>query len=124
MEENIRKIGSKAGNVVEVDFVGDVWRGFIRIKVEVHITQPLCPGVFLLHDNLNDLWIILKSEKLVEVCNKCGLIGHAERHCDGNMPCLQNPLGHLFKAFGPWLRANNDESLLEVYVVPHSLNSN
>lgn len=90
----------------------------------MHITQPLCPAVFLLHDNLSDLWISLKYEKLVEVCYKCGLIGHEERHCDGNLPRLQNPLGHLFKAFGRWLRADNDESLLEVYAVPHSPNSN
>jgi len=40
-EENLRKIGSHASIVSEVDVVGDggsVWKKFIRIKVEVDLS--------------------------------------------------------------------------------------
>lgn len=70
-KSNLQMIGALAGNVIEVDFVGKgggVWKKFIRIKVEVNVANPIAPGFFLPRENLLDLWIGLKYEKLADVC--------------------------------------------------------
>jgi hypothetical protein len=84
------------------------WRRFIRLRIEVDITKPLIPGVFLPRPELNDLWIGLKYEKLPEVCFRCGLIGHDSRFCGANHRKLSNQFGEKFIAYGPWLRSENE----------------
>ena len=49
-EENIKKIGSKAGPVIDVELIGDLvgtWKKFIRVRAEVNIANSLFPGIFL-----------------------------------------------------------------------------
>lgn len=110
-EENLRNIGAKIGNVVELDVTGEgggEWRRYSRIRIEVDYTKPLLPGVFLPCPNLNDLWIGLKYEKIYEICYKCGIITHEEKLCQGDTFYLQNPHGVTFFATGSWLKPEND----------------
>ena len=119
---NIRRLGEKAGKVVEVDFAGEgdgSWRRFIRIQVEVDLLQPLMPGIFLPRNNLPYLWISLRYEKLADVCYRCGIIGHEARACGGKMFCIRNPFGHNFTASGPWLRAESNTSPPEIFLDPN-----
>ncbi|KAL0014282.1 hypothetical protein SO802_001351 [Lithocarpus litseifolius] len=120
--ENIRKLGEKAGKVLEVDLVGESsgsWKRFIRVQVEVDILQPLMPGVFLPRGDLPTIWIGLKYEKLADVCYRCGLVGHESRYCQGNAFLLRNPFGSDFAAAGPWLRAENNAIPSEAFSKPN-----
>ena len=104
MEENLRKIGSKMGSVIEMDLIGDPgggWRKFFRIKVEVDVSNPLIPGVFPPWPNRSDVWIALEYEKIVDLCYQCKIIGHDQKSCSSMMFQLQNRSGNFFKAAGP-----------------------
>ena len=119
---NLRRLGEKAGKVVEVDYAGEgdgSQRRFIRIQVEVDLFQPLMPGIFLPRNNVPHLWISLRYDKLVDVCYRCGIIGHESRACLGKTFCIRNPFGHDFTASGPWLRAENNTSPLNLFLVPN-----
>ncbi|KAK7831120.1 hypothetical protein CFP56_027639 [Quercus suber] len=105
-EENLRENGSNVGEVFEVNVVGDeggVWKRFTHIKVEVKVSLPLCPGVFLPRANLEDLWTNLNYEKLADVCYKCGRISHDEQFCLEEEFVLFNNHGLRLNTAGPWL---------------------
>lgn len=88
IEDNLRKIGSRLGEVIEVNLVGEpdgAWKKFIRIRVDIPVGKPLLPNLFLPQPNKPDSWIGLKYEKHADVCYKCGVIGHEERVCTGTI---------------------------------------
>jgi hypothetical protein len=77
--ENVELIGGKAGLVLEVDFSEEPryqWQRFVRCRVNVNVSGPLCLGIFLPQNDRNDIWISLKYERLPEFCYQYGVIGH------------------------------------------------
>ena len=113
-ENNLKRIGSHLGQVLEADIVDDPsgsWKKFLRVQVDIPIEKPLLSGFFLPRLNKSNIWIGFKYEKLANICYKCGIIGHEERSCEGNLFQLCNPKGTSFNATSPWLRARNDDYL-------------
>lgn len=59
-EANLKLIDSRIGSVLEVDLAGEgggAWKKFIRLKVDIPISNPLLLGFYLPKPNRNDLWI-------------------------------------------------------------------
>jgi cell division septation protein DedD len=83
--------------------------------VEVDISVPLKPGMFLPRNELDDVWIGLKYEKMPEFCYKCGLIGHEVNGCYSAATYISNQFDHKFPAFGPWLRSDNEDRPPGIY---------
>ena len=48
----------------------------LRVRVEVDISCPLVLGFLLEREQLPDLWIPFKFEKLGNFCFGCGMLGH------------------------------------------------
>uniref|UniRef100_A0A2N9FPE6 CCHC-type domain-containing protein n=1 Tax=Fagus sylvatica TaxID=28930 RepID=A0A2N9FPE6_FAGSY len=117
-KDYLTSIGQQAGHVLDVDLARNYphqWRRFVRIKIEVNIIIPLKSGIFLTRPGLKDLWIGLKYEKLLELCYKCGIIGHPEKECTMGITMLSNQYGIKLPAFGEWIRTENFREPPEVY---------
>lgn len=70
------------GKVVKIEgskeFGGD---GFIRVRVIVDITQPLCRGIVVTLENGMKTWVSFKYERLPNLCYWCGCVGHDDKDC-------------------------------------------
>ena len=47
---------------------------FVRVRVSVDITQPLCRGRVISLDNDKELWVSFKYERLPNLCYWCGCL--------------------------------------------------
>ena len=64
------------------------------------------------------MWIILKYERLPDVCFWCGSLGHIEAYCEKERATLSNEFGFKFPAFRDWLKADNDKIPPGIYEHP------
>lgn len=120
---NLTRIGNKVGTVIEVDLIGEPpprWFRFVRVRVEINISAPLSPSMFLPRLDLDDVWIGLKYEKLPDLCFICGIIGHDSNACTSMKKLITNSFGHKIPAFGPWMRSENEYMPPEIYAKPAS----
>ena len=77
---------------------------FMRVRVSVDITQPLCRGRVISLDNGKKLWVSFKYERLPNLCYWCGCLTHNDRDCAlwiESKGSLQNES----QQFGPWIKA-------------------
>lgn len=86
-----------------------IWRNNFRVQVEMDTSCPLVPGFPLERNQLPDLWVPFKYEKLGNFCFGCGLLGHDQRDCQDSGTQWFMREGVSFGFFGRWLHADNDE---------------
>lgn len=55
---------------------------FVRVRVTLNISKPLCRGRVITLDDRKDLWIPFKYELLPNLCYWCGCLTHDDRSCD------------------------------------------
>lgn len=55
---------------------------FIRVKVSVDITMPLCRGRLISLKDDKQLWVSFKYERLPNICYWCGRLMHDDRDCE------------------------------------------
>ena len=77
---------------------------FMRVRVTIDISQPLCRGRVISLDSGKELWVSFKYERLPNLCYRCGRLTHDDRDCD----LWVESEGSLFteaQQFGPWVKA-------------------
>ena len=63
-------------NTKESDSMGD---GFVRVRVIMDISKPLCRVRVVSLENGKELWVSFKYERLSNLCYWCGSLTHDDR---------------------------------------------
>ena len=79
--------------------------GFMRVKVLVDISQPLCRGKVLTLDDDKELRVFFRYERLPNICYWCGCLTHNDRDCEQWID-NEGTLDEADREFGPWIRAS------------------
>lgn len=99
-----RRLWANAGTVLEVlPPRGDYVQSFIRVRVQVDISEPLQRGVYMRTGNGGRQWIGFSYERLPVYCFLCEVMGHIERKCQLRFGEGFSDLGKNFP-YGEWLK--------------------
>ena len=78
---------------------------FMRVRVLVDISQPLCRGRVIAFDDSRERWVTFKYERLPNLCYWCRCLTHSDKDCDlwieseGTLPESE-------KQYGSWIKAS------------------
>ena len=78
-EKIYEAIGTMSRPEGNIEVEGD---GFVRVRVMVDISKPLCPGRVISLESGRELWVSFKYECLPNLCYWCGCLTHTNRDCD------------------------------------------
>ena len=103
--EVAEQICEAMGTVVKPENPNDSDGGsFIRVRVALNITLPLCRGRLLTLENDEAHWVSFRFERLPNVCYWCGCLTHPDKDCEKWIES-EGTLKKEDQHFGPWLRA-------------------
>ena len=77
---------------------------FIRVRVLVDISLPLCRGRIITLENGREHWVSFKYERLPNLCYWCGLLTHGDKDCIKWIES-EGSLQQKDQQYGSWLRA-------------------
>lgn len=81
--EIVDEIGETIGTVSRSEHSNDMVGGdFLRVRVEVDVTKPLCRALKIAINNTDVAWIAFKYEKLPNFCYWCGRVSHSNKECE------------------------------------------
>nr|XP_023915780.1 uncharacterized protein At4g02000-like [Quercus suber] len=99
-------IGKTLGIVEHVDAsaTGECRGRYLRVRIQLDITQPLCRGRMVNIGKAELQWVAFQYEKLSIFCYWCGLLNHDEKDCtlwfdSGETFCTEE------QQYGAWLCA-------------------
>ena len=102
IEEIVSIVGSVDSKASEAG-CGNAFN-FIRLRVAVNTSKPLCRGRKISMANGKEGWVSFKYERLPTICYWCGKLTHSDREC----PLWEKSRGTLRgrdQQFGAWLCA-------------------
>ena len=77
---------------------------FMRVRVSIDISLPLCHGRVLSLEDGSDVWVNFKYERLPNICYWCGCLTRSDRDCEVQINS-DGTLKSRDQEYGPWLRA-------------------
>ena len=80
--ESVEKISDVIGEVTQPTKAKDADGGnFLRVKVVVDLSLPLCHGRLILLENDKQIWVRFKYERPPNLCYWCGRLTHTDKDC-------------------------------------------
>ena len=77
---------------------------FIRVRVSINISLPLCRGRLITMEDEKEHWVSFKYERLPNLCYWCGRLTHTDKDCEKWFES-EGSLQTEHQQFGAWLRA-------------------
>jgi len=103
--ETAFNIGETIGPVIKPkDFGEMLGPNFMRVRVVVDISKPLCRGKKIYWDKDNEGWAAFMYERLLNICYWCGSVSHDDKDCSLWLRS-KGTLTIAEQQFGPWIRA-------------------
>ena len=98
------EIGSKLGEVVEVDVAesGVHWGKYLRVRVQLDVMKKLIWGKKITIKGGEQRWIMFKYEHLPNFCYRCEMLSRGLRDCSEGKEEVLSELPTL--QYGAWLR--------------------
>ena len=105
-KETGERIGRTLGEIEEVDIpeTANLLGKYIRVRVKVDTTQPLCRGRLVKFGGPTPVWVSCKYERLPIFCYWCGKLNHDEKDCGIWLRSRGTVQAH-DQQYGAWLRA-------------------
>ncbi|KAK7858424.1 uncharacterized protein CFP56_012316 [Quercus suber] len=87
-----KEVGSRLGVVKEVEHRRrqDELNYFMRVRVALPISKPICKGSFIAGSNGERHWVMFKYERLPLFCYYCGMLGHDIKNCAAHFAVTKN----------------------------------
>lgn len=99
-------LGESLGLVAESRDKAELRGGnFLRVRVAIDISEPLCHGRRVAFDDDNEGWVSFKYERLPNICYWCGHLTHDDKDCTLWLRS-KGTLSNSEQQFGLWLRAS------------------
>lgn len=81
--ETAIEIGESIGEVIMPQDVSEMCGGtFMRVRVSVDITRPLCQGRKVNFEEDLEGWVSFQYERLPNICFWCGMLSHDDKECE------------------------------------------
>ena len=103
--ETAFSIGKTIGPVMKPKDLGEMLGpNFMRVRVVVDVSKPLCKGRKIYWDKDNEGWAAFMYERLPNIYYWCGSVSHDDKDCflwlrsKGTLTVAE-------QQFGPWIRA-------------------
>lgn len=99
-------VGNAIGELLAIDWKdrNRGWTGFLRLKIKINISNPLCRIVKLVGRDGIEIIRVLKYERLPAFCYSCGLIGHTTKKGKNKYGASKSNVLNL--QHGSWMRVN------------------
>ncbi|KAK3028765.1 hypothetical protein RJ639_037986 [Escallonia herrerae] len=107
---NVITIGKRIGVLLQVEHsrngrIGEA--GFMRLRVEIALEQPIPKGFALKREGREDTWIQFRYERLPDFCFRCGFLGHVRKWCIRPIdPTAEWKYAGELQQYSPWIRAS------------------
>ncbi|XP_023917767.2 uncharacterized protein At4g02000-like [Quercus suber] len=100
-----KDIVSTAGMVINCEEEDEEYVGgnFMRVRVSIDLTKPICRGRKIGLSNGEESWVSFKYERLPNVCYWCGRLTHHDKECS-LWQKRKGTLKEKDQQFGSWLR--------------------
>lgn len=105
---NANNIANSIGRCIRVEDSQIMYqRTYLRLLVDVDMTDPLMPGFKWIDAKGQEKWASVKFERLLDICYGCGRIGHTSKSCSDQV--VMNELQDS-PLYGPWITGSRPRS--------------